>query len=64
MSKSILVIDTPKHCMDCVCYCYDGVYGYCRKEKRIVEIPNEGFRPSWCQLKRLDTSIASVLRDM
>ena len=49
MSKSSLIIDTPKYCYLCSCYAeYDDV-GYCQGITAKI-VPTEG-KPSWCPLK-------------
>lgn len=50
MSKSVIVIDTPKTCFDCKGYvCIDNV-NYCIYTRNIRYIPN---KPTWCPLKAL-----------
>ena len=50
MSKSVIVIDTPKTCFDCQGYvCIDDV-NYCIYTRNIRYIPN---KPTWCPLKQL-----------
>lgn len=57
MSKSILVIDTPKSCADCPCCFADNVMVWCGKEQDILcepgEMPEgiETFKPDWCPLR-------------
>jgi len=54
MSKSILVIDTPKACIDCPCHFADDVMIWCGKErKEIFSDDIETFKPDWCQLRDL-----------
>lgn len=59
MSKSILVIDTPKSCADCPCCFADNVMVWCGKEKDTLCEPGETpegietFKPDWCPLKKL-----------
>ena len=53
MSKSVIVIDTPKTCFDCKGYvCIDNV-NYCIYTRNIRYIPN---KPTWCPLKQLPES--------
>ena len=50
MSKSVIVIDTPKTCFDCKGYvCIDNV-NYCIYTRNIRYIPN---KPTWCPLKAM-----------
>lgn len=55
MSKSILVIDTPRDCFGCPCYSSgeNGVY-FCNKENRIISKQDiEKYKPDWCPLRDL-----------
>lgn len=50
MSKSVLVIDTPKYCA--VCVLRSGVHHpFCRVNNR--DITDLSIRPDWCPLKPL-----------
>lgn len=50
MSKSVLVIDTPKYCALCVLR--SGVlHPFCRVNNR--DITDSSIRPDWCPLKPL-----------
>lgn len=50
MSKSILIIDTPKTCDDCPFLNYTNGVGLTICENKDRMIPDEG-KPSWCPLK-------------
>lgn len=52
MSKSILVIDTPKACIDCPChFAEDTGQVWCGKEnKELLEDDIQTFKPDWCPL--------------
>lgn len=54
MSKSILVIDTPKSCVKCPLksQLYDIQYICCGNHKRMV-IPSNKNKPSWCPLQEI-----------
>lgn len=55
MSKSILVIDTPKACIDCPCH-FAGMSGqvWCGKEnKELLSDDIETLKPDWCPLRDL-----------
>lgn len=55
MSKSILVIDTPRDCFGCPCYSSieNGIY-FCNKENRIISKQDIAkFKPDWCPLRDL-----------
>lgn len=50
MSKSVLVIDTPKYCA--LCILHSGVHHpFCRVNNR--DIADLSIRPDWCPLKPL-----------
>lgn len=49
MSKSSLIIDTPKYCYLCSCYAEYEDVGYCQGVT-VKRVPTEG-KPSWCPLK-------------
>lgn len=52
MSKSFLIIDTPKACIDCPCHFADDVMIWCGKEKReLLSDDIQTFKPDWCPLK-------------
>lgn len=55
MSKSILVIDTPKCCIDCPChFVEDTGIVWCGKEnKRLLTDDIETFKADWCPLRDL-----------
>ena len=50
MSKSILIIDTPRQCYQCPCYSCDSVSSFCQKENRETK---GNTKPDWCPLKPL-----------
>lgn len=50
MSKSVLVIDTPKYCALCV-LCSGVLHPFCRVDNR--DITDLSIRPDWCPLKPL-----------
>lgn len=53
MSKSILVIDTPKACIDCPCH-FAGESGMVMcgvEKKKLLAEDIETFKPDWCPLK-------------
>ena len=52
MSKSILVIDTPKCCIDCPChFVEDTVIVWCGIKKKVLLANDiEVFKPDWCPL--------------
>lgn len=57
MSKSILVIDTPKACIDCPCH-FSGDTGrvWCGKEKKeLLEDDIQIFKPDWCPLQDFES---------
>lgn len=55
MSKSVLVIDTPKYCALCVLR--SGVlHPFCRVNNR--DITDLSIRPDWCPLKPLPEKMA------
>ena len=57
MSKSVLVIDTPKYCALCVLR--SGVHHpFCRVNNR--DITDLSIRPDWCPLKPLPEKITRV----
>lgn len=57
MSKSVLVIDTPKYCALCVLR--SGVlHPFCRVNNR--DITDLSIRPDWCPLKPLPEKITRV----
>ena len=57
MSKSVLVIDTPKYCALCVLR--SGVsHPFCRVNNR--DITDLSIRPEWCPLKPLPEKITRV----
>lgn len=52
MSKSVLVIDTPKYCA--VCVLRSGVlHPFCRFRVNNRDITDLSIRPDWCPLKPL-----------
>lgn len=63
MSKSILVIDTPKACIDCPChFCIDSGIMWCGQEKRKLEADDiEIYKPDWCPLKEVQKKEATSL---
>lgn len=54
MSKSILIIDTPRQCYQCPCYTCDSVSSFCQKENRETR---GNTKPDWCPLKPLPEKI-------
>ena len=57
MSKSVIVIDTPKTCSECKGYvCIDNV-NYCIYTHNIRYIPT---KPVWCPLKEEDEAYIPV----
>jgi len=57
MSKSVLVMDTPKYCALCVLR--SGVHHpFCRVNNR--DITDLSIRPDWCPLKPLPEKITRV----
>ena len=50
MSKSVLVLDTPKHCNSCN-LCGGTFHQFCRVNNR--DITDLSIRPVWCPLKPL-----------
>lgn len=59
MSKSILIMDTPKACIDCPCHFADDVKIWCGKEKRDIETDDiETFKPNWCPLGELPNEMS------
>ena len=57
MSKSVLVMDTPKYCALCVVR--SGVHHpFCRVNNR--DITDLSIRPDWCPLKPLPEKITRV----
>lgn len=59
MSKSVLVINTPKYCALCVLR--SGVlHPFCRVNNR--DITDLSIRPDWCPLKPLPEKITGVAR--
>lgn len=61
MSKSILVIDTPKVCIDCPCHFADDAMIWCGKErKEILSDDIETFKPDWCPIRDLPTKKPKV----
>lgn len=57
MSKSVLVIDTPKYCASCVLR--SGVHHpFCRVNNR--DITDLSIRPDWCSLKPLPEKMKLV----
>ena len=57
MSKSVLVIDTPKYCALCVLR--SGIlHPFCRVNRR--DITDLSIRPDWCPLKPLPEKMTGV----
>lgn len=57
MSKSVLVIDTPKYCA--LCALRSGVHHpFCRVNNR--DITDLSIRPDWCPLKPLPEKMTGV----
>lgn len=52
MGKSILVMETPEHCIDCPChFAYENGTVWCGKEnKELLADDIETFKPDWCPL--------------
>ena len=51
MSKAVLVMDMPKHCIDCPCH-FAGMYTVkCGvKKKKLLTNDIETYKPDWCPL--------------
>ena len=58
MSKSVLVIDTPKNCNSCV-LCCGRLYPFC-KMNVFRDIEDSDTVPDWCPLKPLPEKITGV----
>lgn len=58
MSKSVLVIDTPKNCNSCV-LCCGRLYPFC-KMNVFRDIEDSDTVPDWCPLKPLPEKITRV----
>lgn len=59
MSKSVLVINTPKYCALCVLR--SGVlHPFCRVNNR--DITDLSIRPDWCPLKSLPEKMTGVVQ--
>lgn len=57
MSKSVLVIDTPKYCASCALR--SGIlHPFCRANRR--DITDLSIRPDWCPLKPLPEKMTGV----
>ena len=71
MSKSILIIDTPKCCRDCQFF-FSNISWYCLDneeftDKELVETATTDFskdKPSFCPLKQLPISITKDNQDL
>jgi hypothetical protein len=54
MSKSVLVIDTPKHCSDCSIRFTDEYSDYCPCNKQdVFTYVHTNTKPNWCPLSPL-----------
>lgn len=55
MSKSVLVIDMPKYCIDCPCHFADDTGAViCGKEsKPLIADDIQTYKPDWCPLREL-----------
>ena len=54
MSKSVIVIDTPKTCAECrASYCADVWYCYAGEYRKILTSKEIYAKPDWCPLKPL-----------
>ena len=58
MSKSVLVLDTPKNCNSCV-LCCGRLYPFC-KMNVFRDIEDSDTVPDWCPLKPLPEKITRV----
>jgi hypothetical protein len=57
MSKSVLVLDTPKYCASCALR--SGIlHPFCRANRR--DITDLSIRPDWCPLKPLPEKMTGV----
>ena len=57
MSKSVLVLDTPKYCASCALR--SGIlHPFCRANRR--DITDLSIRPDWCPLKPLREKMTGV----
>lgn len=62
MSKSILVIDTPRVCVDCPCH-FAGESGMviCGVNgKQLLSVDIETFKPDWCPLRKVPQKKADI----
>lgn len=58
MSKSVLVIDTPKHCSDCSIRFTDEYSDYCPCNKQdVFTYVHTNTKPDWCPLSSLPERI-------
>lgn len=49
MNQSILIVDTPDYCENCLCLGgFTLAYTVCRAEARLIEDPYS--KPEWCPL--------------
>ncbi len=54
MHKSVLVMNTPYRCDDCLCVdTYDSSYQWCRYAKKKMPFSIHFTKPDWCPLKPL-----------
>lgn len=55
MGKSVLVMETPEHCIDCPChFAYENGTVWCGKEnKELLADDIETFKPDWCPLRNI-----------
>ena len=56
MSKSVLVIDTPKSCEGCCMFCYTYHRFQCLITGKTIE--NSTDRPEWCPMRPLPEKMA------
>ena len=59
MSKSILIIDTPRQCYQCPCYTCDSVSSFCQKENKETK---GNTKPDWCPLRLFPQKHKEVVR--
>lgn len=59
MSKSVLIIDTPKHCSDCDLRFTDEYSDYCPCNKQdVFTYVHTNTKPNWCPLSPLPERIS------
>lgn len=55
MSKAVLVLDMPEHCIDCPCHFTEesGMVNCGVMKKELVSDDIETYKPDWCPLREL-----------